>query len=327
MLDPSILLQVVVVCSFSLFSNLSVQPVCRVLEGPSSLSESTQTTHRMWLSKDQRSVSPFKNPLVHPYLQLQPPVYCNLFPFHVCVSFVLQRELWVPFSLIDFFFLCKFYLFGCVGSQWQHEGPLLHHVRSFVPASPGSLVAARGLSCFTACGTLVLLSRIEPLSSALQGRYLTSGPPGKSLDFLIWWIPCVRHISFHLWTLPCGDALLTLLRLSFLRPVPPRGIAPQCSQSPPSHAGRPLGWMWIVSQSVLWYPAGHPLCGHLLSSALPRAVGLDHLGMGEGLSRFLSFTLMFLAVGFFLSFFLFSSNILHILLVWGLIFSLILESL
>ena len=116
-----------------------------------------------------------------------PSFYCNLFPFPVCVSFVLQRELWVPFSLIDFlfFFLCKFYLFGCVGSQRRQEGPLLHHVGSFVTASPGSLVAACGLSCFTACGTLVLPSRTQSLSSALQGRYLTSGPPGRSLDSLL----------------------------------------------------------------------------------------------------------------------------------------------
>ena len=35
-------------------------------------------------------------------------------------------------------------------------------------------------SCFEACGILVPQSGTEPTSSALQGRFLTPGPPGKS---------------------------------------------------------------------------------------------------------------------------------------------------
>ena len=38
-----------------------------------------------------------------------------------------------------------------------------------------------GLSCFAVCGILVPPPGIEPTSPALQGTFLTSGPPGKSL--------------------------------------------------------------------------------------------------------------------------------------------------
>ena len=45
-----------------------------------------------------------------------------------------------------------------------------------------SLVVARGLrlSCPVACGILVPRPGIEPMSSALEGGFLTTGPPGKS---------------------------------------------------------------------------------------------------------------------------------------------------
>ena len=44
----------------------------------------------------------------------------------------------------------------------------------------GSVVAARGLSCPMACGILVPRPGIEPMSPALEGGFLTTGPPGKS---------------------------------------------------------------------------------------------------------------------------------------------------
>ena len=39
---------------------------------------------------------------------------------------------------------------------------------------------ARGFSCSAACGILVPPPGIEPASPALEGRFLTTGPPGKS---------------------------------------------------------------------------------------------------------------------------------------------------
>ena len=37
-------------------------------------------------------------------------------------------------------------------------------------------------SCFTACGILVFRSGMEPMSLALQGEFIITGPPGKSLS-------------------------------------------------------------------------------------------------------------------------------------------------
>ena len=45
----------------------------------------------------------------------------------------------------------------------------------------GSLAVALGLSGPSACGILVPGPGTEPVSPALQGRLLTTGPPGKSL--------------------------------------------------------------------------------------------------------------------------------------------------
>ena len=43
-----------------------------------------------------------------------------------------------------------------------------------------SLVVVCGLTCPTACGILVPQPGIEPMSPALEGGFLTTGPPGKS---------------------------------------------------------------------------------------------------------------------------------------------------
>ena len=48
-----------------------------------------------------------------------------------------------------------------------------------------SVVAALGLSRPAAGGIFVPWLGIEPVSPALEGRFLTTGPPGKSLDVLL----------------------------------------------------------------------------------------------------------------------------------------------
>ena len=45
---------------------------------------------------------------------------------------------------------------------------------------PDSVVVAHGFSCPAACEILVPWPEIEPAPPALQGRFLTTGPPGKS---------------------------------------------------------------------------------------------------------------------------------------------------
>ena len=42
------------------------------------------------------------------------------------------------------------------------------------------------LSCPVACGILVLQSRTDPVSPALEGRFLTTGLPGKPLLLMVY---------------------------------------------------------------------------------------------------------------------------------------------
>ena len=51
---------------------------------------------------------------------------------------------------------------------------------AWAPECMGSVVAMHGLSCPTACGILVPQPGIKPASSALEGRFLTTGSPRKS---------------------------------------------------------------------------------------------------------------------------------------------------
>ena len=46
-------------------------------------------------------------------------------------------------------------------------------------SAQASVIVAPGLSCPAAHGILVPRPGIEPLSPALEGRFLTTGPPGK----------------------------------------------------------------------------------------------------------------------------------------------------
>ena len=67
----------------------------------------------------------------------------------------------------------------------------VYHVGSFVaayrlclwvPECSGSVVAPHRLSCFMACGILVLQPGFKPTILAFGGGFLITGPPGKSLD-------------------------------------------------------------------------------------------------------------------------------------------------
>ena len=67
---------------------------------------------------------------------------------------------------------CRIFLAAC---RTLHDNPW---TRQMWPA--GSAVAALGFCFYEACGLLVPWPRIKPLTPALQGRFLTTGPPGKS---------------------------------------------------------------------------------------------------------------------------------------------------
>ena len=45
----------------------------------------------------------------------------------------------------------------------------------------GSVFVARGLYCLAPCGILVPPPGFKPTSPTLEGRFLTTGPPEKSL--------------------------------------------------------------------------------------------------------------------------------------------------
>ena len=78
------------------------------------------------------------------------------------------------------FFLIFIYLFIwlCWDLRRSTWDPLLWRL--------GFRVAAHGLTHPVACGILVLQPGIKPVSPALEGGFLTMGPPGKSLCHVFW---------------------------------------------------------------------------------------------------------------------------------------------
>ena len=70
--------------------------------------------------------------------------------------------------------LMLIYLVGCGRSSWWHSGSLLWHTGS----------SSHRLTRSTVCGISLTVPQpgIEPASPALEGRFLTTGPPGKSPD-------------------------------------------------------------------------------------------------------------------------------------------------
>ena len=72
--------------------------------------------------------------------------------------------------LSSYHILEKLIYFGCAGSSLR---------------CASSLVVACRLSCPESCGILVPWPGINPLSPAFEHGFLTTGPPGKSLDKLL----------------------------------------------------------------------------------------------------------------------------------------------
>ena len=62
-------------------------------------------------------------------------------------------------------------------------GSLVCSTWALLLRSTSSVVVAHGLSCPVACGILVPRPGIEHMSPALEGRFFTTGPPGKSQLF------------------------------------------------------------------------------------------------------------------------------------------------
>ena len=102
-------------------------------------------------------------------------------------------------SFYFYFFGCAAHYVGISVSRLGIELCLLERKwRDLTPGPPGKsltsltafkylfiwllwvLVVVRGLHCSVACGSLAPRPGTEPASPALQGGFLTTGPPGKS---------------------------------------------------------------------------------------------------------------------------------------------------
>ena len=95
-----------------------------------------------------------------------------------------------------------FFFFGCVRSQLRHTGSSLWHAGfsscdTWALECVGSVVVAHWLSCPAACGILVPCPGIEPTSPVLEGGFLTTGPPRKSLGFVL--EKEAEHVDVLMW--------------------------------------------------------------------------------------------------------------------------------
>ena len=89
-------------------------------------------------------------------------------------------------------------LFLAVSDLNRSSRVLLHHTGF-------SLVVTHGLSCPVVCGIFVPWPGIKPSSPALEGGFLTTGPPGKSPGLSSLhsqisyrsWVEFTRHIYIH----------------------------------------------------------------------------------------------------------------------------------
>ena len=101
-------------------------------------------------------------------------------------------------GLCIIFKIIYLYIFGCIRNSCgmqahEHEGSSLRH--------SGSVLVVCRLSCPKVCEILVHQPRIEAVSPALEGGFLTTGPPGKFLcHFLRYWnpSPSLKNKNFYM---------------------------------------------------------------------------------------------------------------------------------
>lgn len=93
-----------------------------------------------------------------------------------------------------------------MGLSWGLRNLVLQHTDSscvWAAACTAFSSCGRGLRCSEACGTFVPWPRIKPRSPASQGRFLITGPPGKSPKYIFdshfphdYWYWTVFHVFF-----------------------------------------------------------------------------------------------------------------------------------
>ena len=85
--------------------------------------------------------------------------------------------------LQDFFFFELLVVLVVARKLFVAACGVLPSCGAWAPEHTGSLVVARRLGCPKVYGILVPRPEMEPVSPAFQGRFLTTGPPGKPLEF------------------------------------------------------------------------------------------------------------------------------------------------
>ena len=118
-----------------------------------------------------------------------------------------MRSVSLTLCLFFFFLLCRvfvaahgIFVAACGSFVEVHRlfvvmRGLLSSCGAQAPKHTGSVVAVRRLSCPAGCGILVPRPGMEPASPVLEGGFLTTGPPGKSHDFV--------SFSSHDWLCGC----------------------------------------------------------------------------------------------------------------------------
>ena len=139
-----------------------------------------------------------------------------------------------------------------------------------------SVVAACRLSCSVSCGISVHQPGIKPKSPALQGGFLTTGLPGKSLKLSFWDIQptthwCVYARSLQLCLTLCNPVTVahqTPLSKGFSRQeywsgmpclLPNPGIEP-ASPAPPALQADSLPLSHCGSPTTHWFSSVHFSC-------------------------------------------------------------------
>ena len=87
---------------------------------------------------------------------------------------------WVLVAACEIFVVAGGLLSSCGARAPEHVGSIVTACGLSSCRELGSVVVACVLSCPAACGILVPQPGIKPASPALEGGYLTTGPPGKS---------------------------------------------------------------------------------------------------------------------------------------------------
>ena len=101
-------------------------------------------------------------------------------------EFSKEPEPWHPTSWFSFKkYLCYYYFLAALGFSCSIQDlPLWPVGFSWV----GSVVVVHALSCLAVGGILIPLPGIKLMCPALEGRFSTTGPPGKSHVMRVFWI-------------------------------------------------------------------------------------------------------------------------------------------